>query len=197
MVRSRLIIALLGLCAIPVAAATLPEQPPLKDPLPFEHSEHARVFEHSRIACVDCHPVGLRVETEADPTAPVAELEPSIEICHGCHRGKLLHAPGGAPSRCTTCHADGLALKPDTHDENWLDTHGPEARAFGSSCDDCHKKTECIDCHDDRGPMARSPHGPGFATFHGVEARNDPRSCTTCHAGTTCTTCHSTGSSPW
>ena len=193
------VLVTVGLLRQGSAGAEVPETPTLRSPLPFDHTEHAPVFAKTGVACVDCHPIGLR---QKDPeqgyvAAAVGELKPPLLVCHGCHRPNFKGAPRAAPGRCTLCHANRAELKPASHDLGWLRAHGAEARARGASCKDCHETRECVECHDARGAGQRDPHPPGWRTGHGVEARLDPYSCSTCHDGQKCMSCHTTGAVPW
>lgn len=181
------------------AGAEVPQVPTLISPLPFDHAEHAPAFEKGGISCVDCHPVGLR---RKDPEKgfvmpPVGPLKPPLLVCHGCHKPSFAGAPRAAPGQCTLCHAHRAQLEPASHGVGWLQAHGPEARARGATCKDCHETNECVKCHDARGALQKDPHPPGWRTGHGVEARLDPYSCSTCHDGNACTSCHTTGAVPW
>lgn len=187
----RMLLAL-GCSALLVpAVAREMEGPTVADPLPFDHHVHAPGFARAGVACVDCHPVGLRAEEG------VPELEPPRSSCHGCHLGEIKGAPRAAERSCSTCHPVMAELMPVDHGPMWIEGHGPEARARGATCNDCHDTSACIDCHESRGALAADPHPPAFFTSHGVEARIDPVSCSTCHSGQSCTDCHATGVIPW
>lgn len=190
---------LLLLCALPLLwlSAAAGDPPSLKDPLPFQHAEHAKVFGKAGLTCVDCHPVGLS-RPDASQDIPQATLPPPpLSSCHGCHQAQASRAPRSAPDQCGLCHADLNELKPADHGLDWVSNHGDAARAAGASCDTCHEASTCFDCHDNRGAGSANPHGPGFRETHGVVARADPRQCSTCHTEASCTACHSTGALPW
>lgn len=169
----------------------------LIEPLPFDHAAHEDSLGDARVACSDCHPVGLALPAQEGTRAPEQALPPPVSTCHGCHLAEARRAPRAAPTACASCHADMLQLVPDNHGPGWLERHAADARAFGADCSSCHKTSECFDCHADRGPLTVDPHGPGFAAMHGVEARVDPRSCSTCHAASSCVACHEGSVSPW
>ncbi len=181
------------------AVANAPEKPGLISPLPFDHGVHGKAFAKGGVACVNCHPVGVRQPDASDGfrAPPGGDLWPSLDTCHGCHLGELKGAPRAASSACMQCHGDREQLVPATHAVGWLYEHGGEARARGASCSDCHKTSQCTECHEARGPDERSPHPPGWRTIHGLEARVDSYSCSTCHDGTKCVSCHTTGATPW
>jgi len=141
--------------------------------------------------------VGLRLHGEEGYSAPAVDPSPPRAACHGCHRDDFPGAPRNAPIQCMLCHADRQELMPASHAIDWIEDHGPDARARGNECEACHATATCVDCHESRGPLQRDPHPPGFRAFHGVEARLDPMSCSTCHAGEKCTACHTTGAMPW
>ena len=185
--------AALALLALAVAGMAFAAKPSVRDPLPFEHDAHARVFRATGVACVDCHPVGLTAQGASSPEMP----PPPLSSCHGCHLGEVAGAPRRAPSECATCHGDRDALRPASHDATWLLAHAASARGPAAGCEDCHTTSQCLDCHDRRGALAATPHPPGFGSFHGIEARLDPRACSTCHEASTCTTCHTQGKAPW
>lgn len=169
----------------------------VRNPLPFEHAEHAEIFAKANITCVNCHPVGLAVRTPDGPRAPAERLEAPRSSCHGCHLEDWRKAPRSAPSACTTCHSDLGPLIPANHGPGWIERHAGDARAFSATCSDCHEASTCFACHEQRGAMATDPHPPGFSTTHGIEARVDPRSCSSCHAAQTCESCHARGGTPW
>ncbi|MBT3218656.1 MAG: hypothetical protein HN348_06155 [Proteobacteria bacterium] len=170
-----------------VASANVPEaRPRVVEPLPFDHSQHSRIFDKLGLHCTDCHPLGAN--NSSDEPLP-DELAPSRAICHGCHEGQLRRAG----EKCTDCHSHRGELLPQDHDVYWLELHSGRARALGADCFNCHEANQCVDCHERRGAMSRNPHGPGFGTIHGVEARFDPASCSRCHSPNTCTDCHSLG----
>lgn len=188
----RLPLALLLL--VPLVALAEKPEPTVKDPLPFDHAEHAETFRETGVRCVDCHPVGARSPegvqgTEASVPAPRS-------TCHGCHRRAVKGAPRGAPSACAACHPVREELLPGSHDLDWLADHGDAARGISTGCADCHETDQCVECHEARGAKSRSPHGPGFRSSHGIEARMDPASCSSCHSGSTCTSCHTSGGIP-
>lgn len=183
-----------------VLASTPPpmdEAPALHEPLPFDHALHAGAFDAARVACSDCHPIGVAVPVQEGISSPGAELPGPTSSCHGCHRQELPRTPRAAPSACASCHADLDALLPADHGAGWETAHAVEARAFRTSCLDCHETSQCFDCHDERGPGVENPHPPAFRSTHGVEARLDARSCSSCHTGETCMTCHEEGGWPW
>jgi len=204
-VAARLLIVLvlgvvLGITALAAPSVVRPgglpaEQAPprVQDPIPFDHALHDKTLKREGVACVACHPVGLR----SAQGAPVQELAPPRSSCHGCHLRTFKGAPRKAPSTCATCHPARSQLVPADHGVGWLKAHGLEARARGRTCSDCHDQSACVDCHEGRGALSRTPHAPGFRATHGVQARLDPASCSSCHVEDTCTACHSTGSTPW
>lgn len=159
-------------------------------PFPFSHEEHADVFADAGLSCVSCHPVGLELPAGVSDAEP---LPAPRTTCHACHLQEVAGAKKAAPRACETCHPALLELMPESHGFGWLEDHGPEARALGATCSDCHEASTCVECHEDRGAGARSPHGPGFSAVHGIEAAVDPGSCTSCHAAATCTSCHTRG----
>ena len=168
--------------------------PPLLEPFPFDHQVHERSFARAGLQCLDCHPVGAKLEgTDDAPTA----LPPLRSSCHACHLHEVEHAPKRAPDACMRCHACRDSLVPQSHRVAWDQDHGEQAMARGASCDRCHDTASCVSCHETRGATSRSPHGPGFSAFHGIEARLDPQRCASCHAGSSCTRCHQGGSLPW
>ena len=167
----------------------------LRDPLPFDHGDHAQTFGRVGVACLDCHPVGAR--STAPDSLALALPDPPRSSCHGCHLGEVAKAPRAAPDTCTLCHADLAGLRPRDHDLDWTRAHGDASRAAGATCDSCHTASACLDCHDRRGAGSESPHPVGFRSAHGIEARIDPRGCATCHTEASCTSCHLSGGQPW
>lgn len=179
---------LLALAAASVVLAEGPLKPSLRDPFPFDHSQHARTFQKEGLTCVSCHPVGL--DAQLALTGPRSS-------CHGCHLAEFAGAPRQATDYCTTCHARRDELIPPDHGHDWAREHGAAAPNRGGTCETCHTRKSCNDCHDQRGPGTRNPHPPGFTRTHGVDARLDPYACTTCHSADTCSSCHLTGVRPW
>lgn len=176
----------------PAGADERPEAS-LRAPLPFDHGTHAAAFGEAKLACQDCHPVGLRRDDGAVPADPPAPLS----SCHGCHLGEVRRAPRGAPGECGSCHADVRALMPVDHALDWAVRHAGAARAPGADCAACHRPSTCLDCHDRRGAMSETPHPVGFRAGHGVDARLDPRACASCHTEASCSACHADGALPW
>lgn len=180
-----------------VAPSEHSDVPELREPFPFDHSQHAKAFDKARVSCVDCHPVGAFSKPEGARVVPEGPIPGPRSSCHACHLKEIEAAPRKATGTCTTCHADRQALIPVDHGLDWVDQHGDHARSRGATCDTCHDSNTCVSCHESRGAMADKPHGPGWGAFHGVEARLDPRSCSSCHTGEACLTCHVEGVLPW
>lgn len=174
-----------------------PGTPPLQVPLPFDHGHHAKTFASVRVACADCHPIGLTTRESGSFAWPGDEVPHPYNNCHGCHQQEYEGAPRNARGLCLTCHLPSDELIPESHDLGWLDGHGLAARSPDNDCELCHTSSRCIACHDERGALSSNPHGPGFMSWHGIEARLDPRKCSTCHEAQTCQTCHEQGSLPW
>lgn len=152
----------------------------------FDHGAHAKTFGRHGVGCPTCHAVGAPPSTAL--TAPPG-------VCHGCHapgEGGLGAGDGvrGAPRRCATCHP--IVESPASHGPGWLSGHGPDARADGRSCADCHTRSSCVDCHDRRQNGAFAVHDPSFIRTHGIAARAAPASCDGCHTRSECLACHDT-----
>jgi hypothetical protein len=169
----------------------------VREPLPFDHAEHADALERAGLGCVACHPVGLRRRIAPDRAEAVPLPAPPRSACHACHVGEVARAGRGAPMECSLCHDVRAELRPADHALDWIALHAAAARAPDQACSSCHTTASCLDCHDRRGAGAASPHGVGFARFHGVEAQLDPRRCSTCHTEASCTACHTSGGVPW
>jgi len=196
---------LLGL-VLASAAGARSTKPTLITPLPFDHSTHTAALERVGLQCTDCH--GFEATPSLDATArPLIEVPPPAEgsaasppvapsLCHGCHRSELPLRPA-APTACALCHPVRDELRPRSHDPDWTQNHGREARRPKAECSDCHDLPTCVACHETRGALARDPHPPGFRSLHGLEARLDPASCDTCHTAEACVSCHTSGAIPW
>lgn len=99
---------------------------------------------------------------------------------------------------CENCH-QGLNLKGEVHQPEWLFVHGDEAAA-GGDCLVCHEdRQHCSACHRAMIPVPHPMGDPSFANpesggEHIGEAEAFFEACLSCHdlgsASPTCTRCH-------
>lgn len=222
----------LAVCADCHDAEDLPELPvPPDRSIRFAHEQHISTH---KLDCLECH-TGVE---QAEEPLPISVL-PGMATCKKCHEdepGYFLPAPteprsgaalnggpatwqGGmdaAPQECETCHRNTRSqLKPESHQDAWVNNHGPEARLGEGTCFSCHRTNECQECHEGaqlsewvdsqhqipfasrmegtKGQAVLSVHGQNFRFLHGLEARGKRRECATCHeleAGEFCAPCH-------
>lgn len=186
-----LLFALVALCGVAFAGQ--------KDDIfaKFDHAQHAKSLKRYDVPCIACHVIGAVGDGKQTPDALTQSyLVPGRNTCHECHapgQGNIGSGEGatGAPSKCTTCHAE--AKIPDSHGPGWLQMHGQEAAVSTVSCRDCHVRSFCADCHDRRDAASHRMHDSGWLTVHGIAARADPAMCDDCHVQTECTRCHASG----
>lgn len=195
--------------------------------LEFTHPTHAGAVERAGeepLSCESCHGI--------DPAGPRMAVDAATaENCLGCHAHR---SPDhlATDSECATCHVPlveasslpttrvaGFPVPDDHAAEDFLSTHGEDARSRTESCAVCHARESCTSCHlnadriesiralpaDSRiADLVRSrqaewpepaSHGPSWVRAHAGPAVDDPESCTNCHARSSCTTCH-TGDEP-
>ncbi len=141
----------------------------------FPHAKHL----DSSATCTPCH---LGVESVA-----IADKKnfPTMKTCQTCHDDRK------APSSCAVCHIDLAAIKPVTHDGQWLEVggHGYQARFPGAECSNCHQTSYCNQCHQGNTPV--KIHSPGYEFEHGLDVKQKTMDCTVCHeASSMCLRCH-------
>jgi hypothetical protein len=161
----------------------------------FDHGKHAAILGEQGGACTDCHRFDVLLDTGNEALArevSARALRPGGEACHFCH-GPSDTRLAAAPSACTTCHENLLALRPANHDVAWMKVHASAARADPTACESCHRQTFCISCHQRRDDIQTIVHERNFRFFHGVEARANPMQCGTCHREDFCLNCHVRG----
>ncbi|MDO9693807.1 MAG: hypothetical protein Q7W56_03695 [Candidatus Latescibacteria bacterium] len=149
------------------AAGTTPydEYPAQK----FSHAAHTA----QGMACTSCH--GSPLSTPRLPT------KPDCRVCH---------ATAENYGDCRLCHADGMELRPDSHDALWTGRHGAQARQNEALCATCHTQGTCQQCHTGDNLRPRV-HPLDFAFGHAVRARGREQECTTCHGEPEfCSSCH-------
>ncbi|MBI5513345.1 MAG: hypothetical protein HY909_06220 [Deltaproteobacteria bacterium] len=174
-----------------------------RNPGGYPRRDRALVFSHpshvtrERGGCVTCH--GM----QADPRT-VQRFEPSIPTMDGC--ASRCHAEDLRSLRCARCHQDlgRYALEELAvvrHGPGFARSHGPQARAEGGLCAQCHAPTFCARCHN---PSAGAPladfellgvardfvHRGDFQARHAEEARLTQNTCTRCHGAEACNDCH-------
>lgn len=83
------------------------------------------------------------------------------------------------------------STKPATHNTNWIESHGQQAKSNMNDCLACHdERSECISCHEDTAPRN---HTSTFVNrTHGMEARWNKTNCQACHKQDYCDSCHET-----
>lgn len=158
----------------------------------FDHERHAKVLKQEGLACGDCHRFDAQIEASEEAlagTASKAALYPGSAACHHCH-GPSETRFAAAPSACTTCHSNLLALLPDNHQIGWLRAHSAIAAADPVACQSCHRDSFCIDCHQNRDPILTFGHDRNFLSMHSVDARANPIQCGNCHREDFCRSCH-------
>jgi hypothetical protein len=144
------------------------------------------------LTCGDCHRFDAKIEAGEEAlalTASKAALYSGSAGCHHCH-GPSETRLAAAPSACTTCHSNLLALVPDNHQIGWLRAHSAVAAADPVACQNCHRDSFCIDCHQNRDPILAFGHDRNFLSMHSVEARANPILCGNCHREDFCRSCH-------
>jgi hypothetical protein len=162
----------------------------------FDHARHTKVLDSQGVSCLHCHRFDLLIESGDDDLArelSVRGQRPDGETCHFCH-GPGETRLATAPSQCTTCHENLLALRPADHDIAWMKAHAGAARADPMQCETCHRQSSCIDCHQRRDSIQTRVHDRNFRFFHSVEVRANPMQCGSCHRQDFCSQCHTRGS---
>jgi Cytochrome c7 and related cytochrome c len=160
----------------------------------FNHARHASPLAAAHVTCVDCHRFDEKISASNEDAVRElsrAGLYPGGAPCHYCHTQSTRMAT--APSACTTCHENLLALKPADHEVAWLKVHGSMAANNPTPCENCHRQSFCVDCHSRRDTIQTRVHDRNFRYFHSVQARANPMQCGTCHREDFCTNCHQQG----
>jgi len=106
---------------------------------------------------------------------------------HGSPNSKLLKEP--KPKICESCHGDDIP-KPESHSaEDFLDSHGKQAKDGKKQCTTCHEEKDfCNTCHGG----ITMPH-PEDWTMEGhkkVATFKDDSPCRNCHEKDFCKVCH-------
>lgn len=158
----------------------------------FDHARHAPVFDQRDVTCLDCHRFDALLAQADDERArdlSALAMRPGSSPCHHCHQAGPTHVVG-APTECTTCHENLLALRPTDHEMAWRQLHGEAAQVDPARCANCHQQSQCVDCHQARDSIRTHVHVRNFRFLHGIEARANPSQCGTCHRQETCIRCH-------
>ena len=156
---------------------------------------HAKHIELVKEDCSRCHkelPQPFVTETTV----------PKMSDCLNCHD----HGKQYAEANCSGCHPtlNRLALKPVTdfsHQGNYVQRHGADARSSAETCAQCHDQTYCADCHaktvatriEVKFPENVSAffiHRNDFLGRHSIEAAGNEASCRKCHGQSFCQSCH-------
>ena len=159
----------------------------------FDHARHTRVFAQQSVVCGDCHRFDAQIDTGSAPLAAAtsgAALYPGSSACHHCH-GPSETRIAAAPSACTTCHSNIIALLPANHQVGWQRAHGAVASADPVACQNCHRDAFCINCHQNRDSILAFVHNRNYLSLHSVDARANPIQCGNCHREDFCLNCHS------
>ncbi|MFC1715849.1 cytochrome c3 family protein [Candidatus Poribacteria bacterium] len=128
------------------------------------------------------------------------QAERNDDLCAECHKGDVrLHLdqdilPGpehgmtGKTKECSNCHRGDV--RPDQHGNNYIITHGVDAKVNSDRCNVCHRRAECRDCHETNDSKTRI-HPPGWQSIgHAAPARSNLGACVSCHDEQRCLTCH-------
>ncbi|MDD5675213.1 MAG: cytochrome c3 family protein [Chitinivibrionales bacterium] len=141
----------------------------------FSHAQHL----DSSKTCTPCH-TGLEAAAKA-----TKKNFPLMATCRTCHDNRK------APGACAVCHKDLSAIKPATHDGQWLyrGGHGDQARLPMAQCVTCHENSYCNRCHQGNTPV--KIHSPGYEFEHGFDVKRKELDCTVCHqTARFCSRCH-------
>lgn len=161
----------------------------------FDHTRHAATFKAAHVTCLECHRFNELIDASNDDMArelSMRGLYPGGAACHYCHRQGDTHM-ASAPSACTTCHTNLLAIKPANHDVGWLKVHATVSQANSAECQNCHRQSFCIDCHERRDTIQTRVHERNFFYTHSIQARANPMQCGSCHRVDFCINCHQQG----
>jgi hypothetical protein len=121
-------------------------------------------------------------------------------ICESCHRGKIRqsksaltvaenHIKNEDTKNCAECHR-GDFLPEKIHDNNYLQSHGIDAKANQNVCNSCHQREECLNCHKSRALSFSDVHPAGWQFNHADKAKRQLSSCVACHREEDCLGCH-------
>ncbi len=149
----------------------------LSDEVRFSHLAHATELE-----CAACHTGIATNERVAD--LPLVDMD----ACTACHEAR-----GESTSECATCHTRiDASWSPESHDQAWLERHGPAFRAGSDAqdarCSVCHSESTCNTCHAEVAPDNHNDYWRRRG--HGITARMDRSNCATCHRTDSCARCH-------
>jgi hypothetical protein len=161
-----------GICHTDSANVTL--KAPVRLNTRFSHAQHL----DSTKTCTPCHQ-GLETTTKS-----TSKNFPVMATCMTCHDNRK------AQAACAACHIDLQAIKPVSHDNQWLfqGGHGYQARFPGSDCKTCHETSYCDRCHQGNTPV--KIHSPGYEFEHGLDVKTHQLDCTVCHETRMCSRCH-------
>ncbi|TET52949.1 MAG: hypothetical protein E3J54_05350 [Actinobacteria bacterium] len=167
-----------------------------KDAVPFRNIS-------SMDKCIDCHHRQY-VSTECSfchkqvPDSKQGTATP-WQIAHGKNWRKT-HALLDM-NTCSACHTEKDCLKCHKinmpHPEDWIPTHGRDAKANKKQCNQCHLKEFCKGCH-----AVEMPHPDDWLSKHShpyssaVEKDKGEKLCLKCHMKRGCYQCHKTHNHP-
>jgi len=112
------------------------------------------------LICTNCHP-DVAHSVKANRTF-------AMNSCVTCHNNKT------ASSKCSSCHKQDIAYKPDRTLDDW-----PKVKDVGLTCTGCHKPVttqRCVNCHG-----LSLPHAAQFRKHHPMEAETRNGLCYKCH----------------
>lgn len=162
---------------------------------------HAKHFEASGVACVDCHTGAAASKSGKD------ELRPKTDTCVNCHTAEDLTnfgyaEPGKSPGGfskfshekhlgmqgvdCARCH--GALI-----DMNMAGTG--KGQIGHEVCYECHDGSkapnDCESCHDNIERVRPLNHAADYLHTHQFSARGEASACEECHRQSTlCSDCH-------
>ena len=159
----------------------------------FNHAAH---MPRTKEDCTVCH------KALPEPLPSAATRATPMAACFDCHE----HKKQVQSSRCDSCHVDlgRYPVRPISmfsHQSNYLQEHGRNARTGGDACAQCHEQTFCADCHSRTVATkveTKLPervdrffiHRNDFISRHSLEAKGDSASCQRCHGQSFCQNCH-------
>jgi Cytochrome c7 and related cytochrome c len=158
----------------------------------FNHQAHHAILAERQVNCLDCHRFDVLIDAGNEQMARELSMQaqyPGGAACHYCHTSEQTRV-AKAPSACTTCHENLMALRPTNHEVGWLKVHASVAQVSSPQCESCHRQSFCIDCHERRDTIQTRMHDRNFRFFHSVEARANPMRCGSCHREDFCIRCH-------
>lgn len=129
--------------------------------------EHGKLAEQDIQQCNTCHQY-----MSTSPIPGVQTKSPSQQFLSGSSKNSSISAQDYAKENtfCATCHA----IKPASHDSNWINNHG----ALASK-----DEQQCLACHSLKAPLTSSTNSNGLATgaVAAPSSTSGAPACSTCH----------------